>query len=161
MTCYDASKSPLHRYDNERQLARSILADELAAKDNRIASLSSQLAASRVNAERQRAELSASLARKQKAIDDAAWAFRVKNRADAMFEILHPEETPTNSPKIPESSPSQPVSTADELDGTQVESAATGSIAFGFIELVLHWLIDHAKCRKWFRFQIDQAIHVS
>jgi hypothetical protein len=30
---------------------------------------------------------------------------------------------------------------------------------FAFIEFVLHWLIDFAKCEKWTNFHQDQALH--
>lgn len=36
----------------------------------------------------------------------------------------------------------------------------TGSALFGFIEFVLHWLIDFAKCEKWTNFHQDQTLHL-
>lgn len=35
----------------------------------------------------------------------------------------------------------------------------TGSAVLGVIELVLHWLIDYAKCEGWTGFNIDQLLH--
>ena len=37
----------------------------------------------------------------------------------------------------------------------------TGSIMLGLVELVLHWLIDFAKCEKWMNFTTDQLLHVA
>lgn len=31
---------------------------------------------------------------------------------------------------------------------------------FAFIEFVLHWLIDFAKCEKWTNFHQDQSLHL-
>lgn len=36
----------------------------------------------------------------------------------------------------------------------------TGSALFGFIEFVLHWIIDFAKCEKWTTFHQDQGLHL-
>jgi Protein of unknown function (DUF3307) len=36
----------------------------------------------------------------------------------------------------------------------------TGSALLGFVEFVLHWLIDFAKCEKWTNFHHDQALHI-
>lgn len=36
----------------------------------------------------------------------------------------------------------------------------TGSSLFGFIELVLHWSIDVAKCKGKTSFNQDQALHI-
>lgn len=36
----------------------------------------------------------------------------------------------------------------------------TGSAFFGFVEFVLHWLIDFAKCEKWTNFHQDQSLHL-
>ncbi len=36
----------------------------------------------------------------------------------------------------------------------------TGSVVFGFIEFVVHWLIDFAKCEKWTTFHQDQGLHL-
>ena len=36
----------------------------------------------------------------------------------------------------------------------------TGSFILGFMEFVLHWLIDFAKCEGWTNYHIDQAMHV-
>ncbi len=35
----------------------------------------------------------------------------------------------------------------------------TGSSALAVIELVLHWLIDYAKCEGWTGFHTDQILH--
>jgi len=35
----------------------------------------------------------------------------------------------------------------------------TGSAVLGVIELVLHWLIDYAKCEGWTGFNTDQLLH--
>jgi hypothetical protein len=37
----------------------------------------------------------------------------------------------------------------------------TGSVAFALVELVLHWMIDLAKCDNWTNFHADQALHVA
>lgn len=34
------------------------------------------------------------------------------------------------------------------------------SIVLGVAETVVHWLIDFAKCEKWFGFHMDQALHI-
>lgn len=31
---------------------------------------------------------------------------------------------------------------------------------FAFIECVLHWLIDFAKCERWTNFHADQSLHL-
>ena len=36
----------------------------------------------------------------------------------------------------------------------------TGNVWMGVVETVLHFLIDHAKCRNYFGFKTDQALHV-
>ena len=36
----------------------------------------------------------------------------------------------------------------------------TGSVTLGLVELVLHWVIDFAKCEKWTNFTVDQLLHV-
>jgi hypothetical protein len=36
----------------------------------------------------------------------------------------------------------------------------TAAALFAFIEFVLHWLIDFAKCEKWTNFHQDQALHL-
>ena len=36
----------------------------------------------------------------------------------------------------------------------------SGSIGYGILETVCHWLIDFAKCEKWTNIHIDQALHV-
>jgi hypothetical protein len=36
----------------------------------------------------------------------------------------------------------------------------TQSLTLGLLETVLHWLIDFAKCEKWFNIHVDQALHV-
>lgn len=35
----------------------------------------------------------------------------------------------------------------------------TGSALLGAIELVLHWVIDYAKCEGWTGFNTDQILH--
>ncbi len=37
----------------------------------------------------------------------------------------------------------------------------TGSMALGLVELVLHWVIDFAKCENWMNFTVDQLLHVA
>ena len=36
----------------------------------------------------------------------------------------------------------------------------TGSALYGFIEFVLHWVIDFGKCEKWTNFHHDQGLHI-
>jgi hypothetical protein len=36
----------------------------------------------------------------------------------------------------------------------------TGSLLLGVIEMVLHGLIDFAKCEGWINFHVDQGLHV-
>ncbi len=36
----------------------------------------------------------------------------------------------------------------------------TDSPLFGFIEFVVHWAIDFAKCEKWTNFHTDQGLHL-
>ncbi|MGC4017159.1 MAG: DUF3307 domain-containing protein [Luteolibacter sp.] len=36
----------------------------------------------------------------------------------------------------------------------------TGSVGLALVELVLHWLIDFAKCEGWTGFTTDQLLHV-
>jgi hypothetical protein len=36
----------------------------------------------------------------------------------------------------------------------------TGSLVFGILETVVHWLIDFGKCEGWFGVHVDQALHV-
>jgi hypothetical protein len=35
----------------------------------------------------------------------------------------------------------------------------TGSAVLGVIELVVHWIIDYAKCEGWTGFNSDQILH--
>jgi len=35
-----------------------------------------------------------------------------------------------------------------------------GSALLGFVEFVLHWWIDFAKCEKWTNFHQDQGLHL-
>ena len=37
---------------------------------------------------------------------------------------------------------------------------ATGSLLFGCIEIIAHWIIDFAKCEKWTNTNQDQLLHV-
>jgi len=37
---------------------------------------------------------------------------------------------------------------------------ATGSVLIGLIELVLHWIIDFAKCENWTSPHDDQFFHI-
>jgi hypothetical protein len=37
----------------------------------------------------------------------------------------------------------------------------TGSLVLGSVELVLHWVIDFAKCEKWTKFNTDQFLHIA
>lgn len=34
------------------------------------------------------------------------------------------------------------------------------AVVYAFLEFVLHWLIDFAKCEKWTNFHQDQALHL-
>jgi hypothetical protein len=34
-------------------------------------------------------------------------------------------------------------------------------VAFALAETLVHWLIDLAKCEKWFGIHVDQALHVA
>ena len=36
----------------------------------------------------------------------------------------------------------------------------TGSFVLAFVEFVLHWLLDYAKCESWTNFHMDQLLHV-
>jgi len=36
----------------------------------------------------------------------------------------------------------------------------TGSVVLALVELVLHWIIDFAKCEGWTGFTTDQMLHV-
>jgi hypothetical protein len=36
----------------------------------------------------------------------------------------------------------------------------TGSFVIAFIEFVLHWILDYAKCENWTDFHVDQLSHV-
>ncbi|BCU75423.1 DUF3307 domain-containing protein [Luteolibacter sp. LG18] len=36
----------------------------------------------------------------------------------------------------------------------------TGSVLLALVELVLHWIIDFAKCEGWTGFTADQLLHV-
>ena len=37
----------------------------------------------------------------------------------------------------------------------------TGSVWLGFLEFVLHWLIDTGKCEKLYGLHVDQALHLT
>ncbi len=37
----------------------------------------------------------------------------------------------------------------------------TGSVVLAAAELVLHWLIDFAKCENWTNFSVDQFLHLA
>ena len=37
----------------------------------------------------------------------------------------------------------------------------TGSVVLAAVELVLHWLIDLAKCENWTSFSTDQYLHLA
>jgi hypothetical protein len=37
----------------------------------------------------------------------------------------------------------------------------TGNVWLGYAELVAHWFIDDAKCRKWTVIHTDQALHIA
>jgi len=39
--------------------------------------------------------------------------------------------------------------------------AISGSSTLGFVEFVLHWLIDFAKSSRWTNFYTDQALHLA
>lgn len=36
----------------------------------------------------------------------------------------------------------------------------TGSVVLGFLEFLLHWFIDFAKCESWTSFRTDQTLHI-
>ncbi|MFZ4764229.1 MAG: DUF3307 domain-containing protein [Roseimicrobium sp.] len=36
----------------------------------------------------------------------------------------------------------------------------TGHVAFAFAELILHFILDAAKCERWTSYHIDQLLHV-
>ena len=36
----------------------------------------------------------------------------------------------------------------------------TGSLLFGVVETVLHFLIDYCKCEHWIGVHTDQALHI-
>ena len=36
----------------------------------------------------------------------------------------------------------------------------TGKLLLGVAETVVHWIIDFAKCERWFGFHTDQFLHV-
>lgn len=38
---------------------------------------------------------------------------------------------------------------------------ATGNIYLGIIEVILHWIIDFAKCENWTNIHTDQLLHVA
>jgi hypothetical protein len=50
--------------------------------------------------------------------------------------------------------------TAHALIHAGVVWIVTGSIVFGLIELVVHWIIDALKAEGKFGFEVDQWIHV-
>ena len=37
---------------------------------------------------------------------------------------------------------------------------ATGNMGLGIVEVVLHWIIDFAKCESWTNIHIDQLLHL-
>ena len=37
----------------------------------------------------------------------------------------------------------------------------TGSVVLAFVELVIHWILDHSKCNGMTNFGIDQWAHVA
>lgn len=37
----------------------------------------------------------------------------------------------------------------------------TGFWQLGALEFIIHWMTDWAKCRNYFGFRVDQAIHVA
>ena len=51
--------------------------------------------------------------------------------------------------------------TAHSLVHAGVVWLVTGSMMLGLVEMVLHWLIDYAKCEKWTNFTVDQLLHVT
>ena len=36
----------------------------------------------------------------------------------------------------------------------------TGNMSLGLIEVILHWIIDFAKCEGWTNIHIDQLLHM-
>lgn len=37
----------------------------------------------------------------------------------------------------------------------------TGNMGLGIVEVILHWLIDFAKCESWTNIHIDQLLHLA
>lgn len=37
---------------------------------------------------------------------------------------------------------------------------ATNNLYLGMVEVVLHWIIDFAKCEKWTNIHVDQLLHM-
>ncbi len=35
------------------------------------------------------------------------------------------------------------------------------AVGFAIAETVVHWIIDHGKCQKWYGIHVDQALHVA
>jgi hypothetical protein len=50
--------------------------------------------------------------------------------------------------------------TAHALINAGMVWAVTGNVSFGIAELVLHWVIDFAKCEKWINVHADQGLHI-
>ena len=36
----------------------------------------------------------------------------------------------------------------------------TGNILFGLAEVIIHWIIDYAKCENWTNIHTDQILHI-
>ncbi|KKN68487.1 hypothetical protein LCGC14_0451230 [marine sediment metagenome] len=50
--------------------------------------------------------------------------------------------------------------TAHALTHGGAVALATGSVALGMAETVIHWMTDFAKCENWTTVHQDQAIHM-
>ncbi len=50
--------------------------------------------------------------------------------------------------------------TAHSLIQAGIVWIITGSAVIAFIELILHWITDFARCEEWIGYHTDQAIHV-
>ena len=50
--------------------------------------------------------------------------------------------------------------TAHALIHAGVVWAITGNVLLALAELVLHWVIDFAKCEGWINLHTDQSLHI-
>ncbi len=51
--------------------------------------------------------------------------------------------------------------TAHSLVNAGVVWLITDSMLFAFVELILHWIIDHLKCEKLTNLHTDQLLHLT